>query len=180
MLTGHDSNIKHHNRYTLVSDSCSYLPGTQADSSIVVQAERWGGCGHFEPKNRRFFLAKTILGNCKGPTKVSCKSLWFRRRGGEDVEASIEVQVDNQPHTFSLSAQLCQVVGMKQATRAAVMHTLWGYIRAHRLQVCRFRDLTVIVSLHPSLSLASALCCTSCDALAIDTPATDMLATDTC
>lgn len=52
------------------------------------------------------------------------------------MEASIEIEVDNQPDTFSLSQELSQVLGMKQGTRAAVMHTLWAYIKAHRLQVC--------------------------------------------
>lgn len=58
-----------------------------------------------------------------------------RRRGNEDVEASIQIEIDNHPDTFTLSSQLSQLLGMKQGTRAAVLHTLWAYIKAHRLQV---------------------------------------------
>ena len=59
-----------------------------------------------------------------------------RRRGSQAVEVSLEVEVDNQPERYTLSASLSAVLGLKQATRAGVLHALWAYIKANRLQVC--------------------------------------------
>ena len=59
-----------------------------------------------------------------------------RRRGSQDVEVSLEVEVDNQPERYTLSASLSAVLGLKQATRASVLQALWAYIKANRLQVC--------------------------------------------
>lgn len=58
-----------------------------------------------------------------------------RRRGSQDVEVSLEVEVDNQPERYTLSASLSAVLGLKQATRASVLQALWAYIKANRLQV---------------------------------------------
>ena len=82
------------------------------------------------------------------------------------MEASIEIEVDNQPDTFSLSGELCQVLGMKQGTRAAVMHTLWAYIKAHRLQV--LLCFCILALTHPltdtwkALSLSTSLSSSTC------------------
>ena len=59
-----------------------------------------------------------------------------RRRGSQDVDVSLEVEVDNQPERYTLSASLSAVLGLKQATRASVLQALWAYIKANRLQVC--------------------------------------------
>ena len=58
-----------------------------------------------------------------------------RRRGSQDVEVSLEVEVDNQPERYTLSASLSAVLGLKQATRASVLQALWTYIKSNRLQV---------------------------------------------
>ena len=58
-----------------------------------------------------------------------------RRRGSQDVEVSLQIEVDNQPERYSLSASLSAVLGLQQATRPAVLHALWTYIKANRLQV---------------------------------------------
>ncbi len=51
------------------------------------------------------------------------------------MEVVLQIEVDNQPDRYTLSASLSAVLGMKQATRTTVLHTLWAYIKAHRLQV---------------------------------------------
>ncbi|KAL3150613.1 hypothetical protein ABBQ32_000419 [Trebouxia sp. C0010 RCD-2024] len=61
-------------------------------------------------------------------------SFEIRRRGSQAVEVSLEVEVDNQPERYTLSASLSAVLGLKQATRAGVLHALWAYIKANRLQ----------------------------------------------
>lgn len=59
----------------------------------------------------------------------------YRRRGSQDVEVTLQVEVDNQPERYTLSASLSAVLGLRQATRSTVLHTLWAYIKRHRLQV---------------------------------------------
>lgn len=61
-------------------------------------------------------------------------SFEIRRRGSQDVEVQLQLEVDNQPERFNLSASLSAILGLKQATRASVLHTLWAYIKSHRLQ----------------------------------------------
>ena len=61
--------------------------------------------------------------------------MWHRRRGSQEVEIQLQIEVDNKPERYNLSASLSAVLGLKQATRATVLHTLWTYIKAHRLQV---------------------------------------------
>lgn len=61
-------------------------------------------------------------------------SFEIRRRGSQDVEVSLQIEVDNQPERYSLSASLSAVLGLQQATRPAVLHALWTYIKANRLQ----------------------------------------------
>lgn len=61
-------------------------------------------------------------------------SFEIRRRGSQDVEVVLQIEVDNQPDRYTLSASLSAVLGLKQATRTTVLHTLWAYIKAHRLQ----------------------------------------------
>jgi hypothetical protein len=51
------------------------------------------------------------------------------------VEVVLQIEVDNQPDRYTLSASLSAVLGLKQATRTTVLHTLWAYIKTHRLQV---------------------------------------------
>ena len=74
------------------------------------------------------FLTQNLV-----PTKSFAHAC--RRRGSQDVEVSLEIEVDNQPERYNLSASLSAVLGLKQATRAYVLHTLWTYIKLHRLQV---------------------------------------------
>ena len=61
--------------------------------------------------------------------------MFCSRRGSQDVEVQLQIEVDNQPERFNLSASLSAILGLKQATRASVLHTLWAYIKSHRLQV---------------------------------------------
>ena len=51
------------------------------------------------------------------------------------MEVVLQIEVDNQPDRYTLSASLSAVLGLKQATRTTVLHTLWAYIKTHRLQV---------------------------------------------
>ena len=51
------------------------------------------------------------------------------------MEVALQIEVDNQPDRYTLSASLSAVLGLKQATRTTVLHTLWAYIKTHRLQV---------------------------------------------
>ena len=51
------------------------------------------------------------------------------------MEVVLQIEVDNQPDRYTLSASLSAVLGLKLATRTTVLHTLWAYIKTHRLQV---------------------------------------------
>ena len=51
------------------------------------------------------------------------------------MKLTLEVELDSQPPIFDLSVQLVPLVGPRQATRTAVLNTLWAYIRLHKLQV---------------------------------------------
>ena len=81
-----------------------------------------------------------------------CCVTHHRRRGSQDVEVSLEVEVDNQPERYTLSASLSAVLGLKQATRASVLHALWAYIKANRLQVCPLTSCGSTQDPHPRLS----------------------------
>ena len=64
-----------------------------------------------------------------------CLRCCCRRQGKDEVKLTLEVELDSQPPIFDLSVQLVPLVGPRQATRTAVLNTLWAYIRLHKLQV---------------------------------------------
>ena len=70
-----------------------------------------------------------------GPHMTRCMTCCCRRQGKDEVKLTLEVELDSQPPIFDLSVQLVPLVGPRQATRTAVLNTLWAYIRLHKLQV---------------------------------------------
>lgn len=58
-----------------------------------------------------------------------------RRRGKPGVKVSIDIELDSQPQLWLLSDGLSALLGLKLASRAEVLQSLWAHIRLHKLQV---------------------------------------------
>lgn len=104
----------------------------QCTGRCIFTAVRLGRTSQISPKTGN----NGNNGNNMCADSSLCCVAQRRRRGSQDVEVSLEVEVDNQPERHTLSASLSAVLGLKQATRASVLHALWAYIKANRLQVC--------------------------------------------
>ena len=58
----------------------------------------------------------------------------YRRQGQRDVAVTVEVEAEGFPDLCTLAPNLAELLGVQQASRAAVLHALWRYIQANKLQ----------------------------------------------
>ena len=105
------------------------MPELQSCSIAVLQHCSLAALQHPAPLQSKEHKVK-VLRACPFLNVCPC-----RRLGSQDVEVVLHIEVDNQPDRYTLSASLSAVLGLKQATRTTVLHTLWAYIKTHRLQV---------------------------------------------
>jgi SWI/SNF-related matrix-associated actin-dependent regulator of chromatin subfamily D len=69
-----------------------------------------------------------------GPNAPILDGFTLRRIGDSPVNLKITLDLRHYPEVFRLAPPLAHVLGVKEETRAGVVHALWSYIKLNQLQ----------------------------------------------
>ncbi|KAA8916890.1 hypothetical protein TRICI_001009 [Trichomonascus ciferrii] len=117
----------------LVDDTPADTPGRRCFSSfftsIIVELENEDSEAPPEDKVVEWHEPPPGTGN-----NAEFDVLDIRRKGDQNINAKITLQLKEYPNKFKLSPPLAKLLALDEETKPGVVVALWQYIRFHRLQ----------------------------------------------